>query len=182
MDSHWWGIGLGRTGTNSICEAFRILGCRNVIHNPTFQQLRSAGGGADNGVTIYYKYLDYKFPNSKFVLTTREVLNWLSSMEFISGVSVVRSREADEMIKRRMLLYETVTFDKSKFLRAYFRHHEDVRSYFRSRPQDLLEMDIAAGDGWEKLCAFLGCPKPEVAFPHQHRRGEERARFPRSPA
>ena len=34
-----------------------------------------------------------------------------------------------------------------------------------TRPR-LLEMDIAAGDGWEKLCAFLGRDVPDQPFPH----------------
>jgi hypothetical protein len=29
-------------------------------------------------------------------------------------------------------------------------------------------MDITAGDGWEKLCGFLGMPVPDAPFPHEH--------------
>lgn len=59
-----WGIGLGRTGTNSLCEALRTLGYTFVGHNPRFEELRLLEGGADNGVTLHYKYLDSKFPGS----------------------------------------------------------------------------------------------------------------------
>ena len=48
-----WGIGLGRTGTNSLCEALRILGYTSVGHNPRFEELPSLEGGADNGVTLH---------------------------------------------------------------------------------------------------------------------------------
>ena len=30
-------------------------------------------------------------------------------------------------------------------------------------------MDICGGDGWEKLCCFLGSPIPRVCFPHAGR-------------
>ena len=68
-----WGIGLGRTGTSTLCTAFQILGYKRVEHNPTFEQLADLDAAADNECVLYYKYLDYKFPGSKFVLTTREL-------------------------------------------------------------------------------------------------------------
>lgn len=165
-----WGIGLGRTGTSSLCAALRILGYVAVGHNPPFEELRSLEGGADNGVTLHYKYLDYKFPGSKFVLTTRLLEEWLPSMAYIAERRPVLSREEDTLIYRRMTLYETVAFDSDKFAQAYARHHSDVRRYFAKRPEDLLEMSIVGGDGWEKLCPFLGLPVPDAPFPHLHRR------------
>ena len=87
---HCWGIGLGRTGTNSLCEALRLLGYERVEHNPPFERLASLDGGADNGVLLFYKYLDYKFPNSKFVLMLRPLEDWLHSMEFAASPGVGR--------------------------------------------------------------------------------------------
>ena len=40
--------------------------------------------------------------------------------------------------------------------------------YFADRPGDLLEIDISRGGGWEPLCAFLGEPVPDVAFPRSN--------------
>ena len=31
---------------------------------------------------------------------------------------------------------------------------------------NILVIDIIAGDGWEKLCKFLNCDIPDVAFPN----------------
>lgn len=165
-----WGIGLGRTGTNSFCEALRILGYTAVGHNPRFKELRSLDGGADNGVILNYKYLDYKFPGSKFVLTLRKLSDWLTSMEYIAAANPVRSLDDDLLIYRRMTLYELVLFDTEKFIAAYRRHHSDVRRYFADRPRDLLEMNLVDGEGWEKLCPFLELPVPDVPFPHLHQR------------
>ena len=73
-----WGIGLSRTGTTSFCEALRLLGYKNVVHNPEYAELKDLNGGSDLGVIVFYKYLDYKFPGSKFVLTLRDDLeSWL---------------------------------------------------------------------------------------------------------
>jgi Sulfotransferase domain len=167
-----WGLGLGRTGTNSFCEALRLLGYdRNRIeHNPPFEHLSALEGGADNGVLLFYKYLDFKFPGSKFVLTLRPLESWLNSMAYASERYPIKARNDDLAIMRRMSLYESVTFDREKFEIAYHRHHMDVRRYFAKRPADLLEMDLIGGDGWETLCPFLRLPVPSAPFPHLHAR------------
>jgi hypothetical protein len=164
-----WGIGLGRTGTNSLCDALRVLGYERIRHNPPFDALQSLEGGADNGVLIFYKYIDYKFPGSKFILTLRDLESWLASMKYAAEAFPVVSRDEDVKIMRRMLIYESVRFDRDKFIAAYHRHHGDVRRYFEGRA-DLLEMSIAEGEGWEKLCPFLGLPAPDRPFPHAHKR------------
>jgi hypothetical protein len=147
-----------------------VLGYRNVVHNPRFEELRYLDGGADNGVTLFYKYLDHKFPGSRFVLTTRRLEDWLPSMKATTDSRPI-DREQDLSIQRRMLLYDAVAFDAPKFIRGYHRHHEAVREYFRERPGDLLEMDITQGEGWEKLCPFLGLPVPTEPFPRLNTRG-----------
>lgn len=167
---HCWGIGLGRTGTNSLCDALRLLGYDRVEHNPPFENLRFLQGGADNGVVLFYKYLDYKFPGSKFVLMQRSLEDWLASMEYAAAKFPIKSDQDDLAIMRRMLIYESVTFDRPKFERAYHRHYEDVRRYFCNRKSDVLEMDLVGGEGWDVLCPFPGLPEPGAAFPHSHAR------------
>jgi Sulfotransferase domain len=43
-----------------------------------------------------------------------------------------------------------------------------VPEYFRGREQDLLGLDICAGEGWERLALFLGSAIPGQAFPHRN--------------
>ena len=42
----------------------------------------------------------------------------------------------------------------------------DIKEYFKDRPGDLLVMNICEGEGWEKLCPFLGVPIPNEPFPN----------------
>ena len=167
-----WGIGLCRTGTTSLIDAFLKLGYRRVYNNPTFEELLVADAAADIGCTIYFKFLDYKFPGSKFILTHRDLENWLESVRFVLDNSKKISRKDNIPILRRMLLFETVEYNREKFINAYHRHYQDVRRYFTDRSGDLLEMDITAGDGWEQLCPFLGLEKPIQPFPHTNTRKE----------
>jgi hypothetical protein len=55
-------------------------------------------------------------------------------------------------------------FDRATYAAAYERYVADVRHYFCDRADDLLVLDICAGEGWEKLCPFLGMPVPDVPF------------------
>ena len=62
---------------------------------------------------IFYKYIDYKFPGSKFVLTLRDLDSWLDSMAYAAEIFPVVSRDEDIKIMRRMTIYEAVGFDRT---------------------------------------------------------------------
>jgi hypothetical protein len=164
-----WGIGLPRTGTATLCEVFQRLGYGTVLHNPHFPLLETADAAADNECALFYRYLDYRFPGSKFILTTRPLKDWLKSIKYIMESYPVLRRDENIAIFRRMTLYGTVCFDDVKMIRAYIRHHGEVQDYFRMRPDDLLEVDFTRGDGWERICAFLDLPIPPEPFPHLNR-------------
>jgi Sulfotransferase domain len=149
-----------------LCEVFRRLGYETVLHNPHFRSLETADAAADNECALFYRYLDYRFPGSKFILTTRALQDWLKSIKFVLETCPVLSRQENIAIFRRMTLYGTVCFEISKMSRTYIRHHEEVRDYFRERPNDLLEIDFTRGGGWDKICAFLELPVPAEPFPH----------------
>ncbi len=163
--SHCWGIGLARTGNTSFCAALALLGYFPVKQDPTFEALRDLRGGSGNTVVLHFKYLDYIFPGSKFVLTTRTVESWLHSMER-SHLHNPRPIIGEHgRIARRMALYETLGYEREILADAFERYHSDVRRYFARRPDDLLELNVAGGEDWDRLCPFLGAPQPTEAFP-----------------
>lgn len=168
-----WNIGLPRTGTTTFCEALKILGYAKIKHNPRYEHLNDLQAASDAGCILYYKYLDYKYPNSKFVLAQRDLESWLASAEFI--YTKYPATDKDIAVLRRMHIYESVTFDRDKFIAAYHRHHESVRRYFKARPADLLEMSIVDGEGWGKLCPFLELPIPAETFPHANKQTDNYA-------
>lgn len=160
-----WGLGLARTGNTSFCASLRLLGCDPVEQDPSFEALRNLRGGSGNTVVIHFKYLDYLFPGSKFVLTTRSVESWLASMERSHRLNPRPILGEHERIARRMAIYETVGFEPQVLISAFERHHAEVQRYFAQRPQDLLELRIAEGEGWERLCPFLSVDVPAGPFP-----------------
>ncbi|MFC9222496.1 sulfotransferase family protein [Streptomyces sp. NPDC021218] len=164
-----FGIGLARTGTSSLNKALKMLG-RTSKHFPrSYQTVLEYDCVTDTSVTLGYKYLDFMFPDAKFVLTTRDVDSWLDSMS--SLLEHLASQEiADRYHRLHYALYGTVDFDERKLRDAYRRHHEDVADHFRGRDGSLLTLDLTAGAGFPQLCSFLDEETPDAPFPHSNDR------------
>jgi hypothetical protein len=169
MSGKIFGIGLSKTGTTSLNEALVQLGL-NSKHYPQFRELFAGDfrclekydAVTDIPVAPYYAQLDEAFPGSKFILTVRSLDDWLASME---RWLVPQRRANDFMIQMRLAMYGVTAFHRGRLKYVYERHVREVEDYFRRRPQDLLVLDICAGEGWEKLCAFLEKPVPAGNFP-----------------
>lgn len=193
MNSNYkiFGLGLSRTGTKSLTDALGILGF-DILHYPndevTLQELRSntcnftvlqhADGITDITVVPFYPTLDVLFPGSKFILTIRDQVTWLASLEKHWDYAAQMVAKATETELRdceinwevtqllKMAVFGSYKFDQEHMINVYNCHVQKVASYFHNRPQDLLVMDICGGDDWEKLCPFLGCPVLEKPFPY----------------
>ena len=170
------GIGLSPTGTTSLFAALDILGYRSA----TYRHFRGLGldawlegdfsvdyladydAATDLPLATYYPQLDTLYPGSLFILTVRDVESWLDSARrhFTQDPGSAFGRDV------RLAAYGITGFDESRFQYVYETHLENVNTYFRERTETLLTLDIVGGEGWNKLCAFLGRPIPDVAFPH----------------
>ena len=178
-----FGLGLSKTGTSSLTEALNLLGVRTV-HYPhdeqTLRELRSGQyrlslldnfqGVTDIPVAPFYAELDRAFPGSKFILTVREKEAWLRSCEVHWRLlmqwweNFPEFKIFHEFASART--YGVIQYSRERFSLVYDTHVANVRAYFSERPDDLLVMDICAGDGWEKLCPFLRLDQPHAPFPH----------------
>ena len=58
------------------------------------------------------------------------------------------------------------------FKEAYQKHIQHVQDYFAKRPQDLLNLNIAGGEGWERLCPFVRQPVLKLPFPYKNKNCE----------
>ena len=168
-----WGIGLGRTGTKSLCKSLGEVGYK-ILHNPPDLNAISSSdidGAAEGTVAFHFKYLDLRFPGSKFILTTRELFSWLKSCErAINNLYPIdRFDETDEfynpMVRNRANRYGSLEYNREQLIEKYYQHHADITLHFKGRMDKLLIIDITKGDGWEKLCPFLGQDAPEAPFP-----------------
>jgi hypothetical protein len=104
-----------------------------------------------------YRELDARFPGSKFVLTLRRDSVTHAKSSWDHGVR--RGRHRGPCTEAYL----------AKKIRLYEQHTAEVREYFKDRPEDLLVLCWENGDGWERLCPFLGVPVPGVPIPHLNR-------------
>jgi hypothetical protein len=116
----------------------------------------------DSPWPIIYKELDIKYPHSKFILTLRDSETWIKSQVKHFG------RKKTPM---RKWIYGVGCPESNEkiYITRFENHNEEVKSYFKDRPQDLLILDLTKGDGWKKLCPFLGAEIPNISFPHANK-------------
>jgi hypothetical protein len=174
-----FGLGLSKTGTHSLNKALTILGIPS-IHYPDpadmlagrfDKALEGYKAATDITVAAFYRELDAAYPGSRFVLTLRDMPEWLESVGDHRKRRDGRPEEpGDPKAEVRRRLYGAATFEERTYAAAYERHAAEVRAYFAERPGTLLEMNICAGDGWEALCPFLGLKVPPEPFPDLNKR------------
>jgi hypothetical protein len=173
-----FGTGVQRTGTTSLARALRLLGftvrdcpvelCDDLEH----EVLRRHDAFTDNPIPLLYRELDRRHPGSKFIHTEREERGWLRSVEWLFTVGAVKFRWDRHPAFHRMHrdFYGTTAFEPEAFLAKYRQHNREVREHFAARPGQLLIVDLSRGDGFEKICPFLGVAVPNVPFPHGNQR------------
>jgi hypothetical protein len=191
-----FGIGFPKTATSSLSKALTLLDYRSV-HDPydilprffpeELKDFRYDPGILENNdalagvVCLVFRELDQAYPGSRFILTVRDEENWLASLR---GHLYPRARatrmDAELPLQpfvRSSMFHGDLWFIEAHagdYLAAYRRFNQDVCDYFKGR-DDLLIMNIEAGDGWEKLCGFLGRDIPPEAFPWKNRRSLRRS-------
>jgi len=165
-----FGIGLSRTGTTSLTLALARLGIHSYHFPRTREIIESVAAVTDSTVAAWYRDLDALYPGSKFILTLRNLEDWLDSCEalwrqypdgfdpFITDI--------------HQSLYGRKSFERAAFAAAYDRHRDSVLEHFAGRERDLLLLDVCAGEGWEKLCPFLGFDIPLDDFPRRNVRAD----------
>lgn len=168
-----FGIGMFKTGTKSLGAALSILGY-NGIYRPWFV-LKDSRGRTDNwnrepeawpkyfpqiraraeGYNAFsdapwiflYRQLDNWFPGSKFILTIRKDSKTLAK----SDLNQWRNKPDKPTLQQ--------------FIDRYIEHNKRVVEYFKNK-DNFIVMCFERGDGWKKLCRFLGKPVPKRPFPH----------------
>ncbi len=175
MSPKIFGIGLPKTGTRSLHTAFELLGYHSVHYPVTWEEIDNHEAAAGMSIACQFEELDRLYPRSKYILTVRDLNQWLESCKNHYGQRISPDELSPQL--REVILgfmqkaYGTASYDPVLFQDAYFRHIQRVKNYFTHRPKDLLMLNIDE-DGWEQLCPFIGKPIPDVPFPHQNKKCE----------
>lgn len=155
---------------------------------PDFRRYDDIDAVCDVPAALFYHELMTAYPDAKVILTIRDVDSWWRSIRRLyTDVPVAPQaslrqqiakklklplvgRESEGTVFRRNLRYcafgSPVPIEHL-YKRTFLQHNAAVVA--RTPPDRLLIMDVTAGDGWEKLCAFLGVPVPSTPFPSENR-------------
>jgi hypothetical protein len=158
-----FGIGLPKTATTSLCHAMIILGykSKHLLLKPEIE-VEQYDFVNDVPIPTRYQQYDKLFPRSKFILTLRDKHSWLKSCKkhFANSVSTNHI-----YYKYRMEQFGINKYNGDIFSNMYDKHNQEVKDYFKYRPNDLLVLNICNGEGWSKLCCFLNKKIPDKPFP-----------------
>jgi hypothetical protein len=157
---------------------------------PDFRRYDDVDAVLDIPSAYFYRELLDAYPEARAILTVRDVEDWWKSVERhvnvnfpyqspkmfgydhrrrALGASPLDDPGADNHFKMLLLncVYGSTIALEYLYKKKYLDHNESV---VRDVPESrLLVMDVTAGDGWDKLCGFLGVPVPDEPFPHEHR-------------
>ena len=117
---------------------------------------------------FFWRELIEKYPAAKVVLTVRDPEKWYSSAERMIWAASSRPTPPELAEFREMVdatnwigMFHGRFADKQYAIRVFTEHNEQVR---RAVPAGrLLEYEV--GEGWARLCDFLGVPVPAADFP-----------------
>jgi hypothetical protein len=134
--------------------------------------------------------LDHEFPRSKFILTVRDSPEqWYNSLtKFHAKLWGLHNRiPTKEDLKKALYIYkgrawemnriiyttpESEPYKKDVLIKHYIDYNNSVKEYFRHRPDDLLVLNVAEEDAYQKLCNFLNIRSDRQKFPWKNKTEE----------
>jgi len=158
-------IGLPRTATTSICEAFLQLGYKTAHTAYTKACFEQATVIADTPVFADFKQLDSLYPNAKFIYLDRSLTDWLPSIKQLllrMEQNITRADGGFNLHIKRVYqeIFAPFTLENIQsddFLKAcYLRHQKCVFSYFNDRLSDFISINISEKESINTLHQFLG--------------------------
>lgn len=131
-------------------------------------------------------HVDKAFPNSKFILTERtSPEQWYQSLvrfhstlfgqngNLPTGEDLLKADYIAPGFAAKAVLLNGTTLDdpyhKPTLIQKYIEHNQAVKAYFRDRPDDLLVINLAEPDAYQRFTAFLDVTSPYDSFPWENK-------------
>jgi len=133
----------------------------------------------DYPASLYWRQIAKYYPTAKVILTVRDADKWYDSvMATIYPASTPREYGPGEDHRQRIHKmvrkaiwngqFEGRFEDRSYAVKAFRSWNDAVEEEL---PKDRL-LVYRVGEGWERLCQFLGLPVPDIEFPNKNSRQE----------
>lgn len=184
-------IGHGKTATKSLNKALHMLGYKTAhfygagvygllytnaaelrqhdfLFTPDPETGKHVDAVMDTPVVDFYNEILLSYPNARVILTIRKLESWLKSQQkFYCCYAGGCKNWLDPWRRGSNIVFGTECPSPTQAVKRYTLHN---RAVVDAVPADrLLVMDIPGGDGWGKLCSFLGLSIPSnMTFPSRH--------------
>jgi hypothetical protein len=151
--------------------------------HPTFRRYDDVDAVVDLPASLFFKELADAYPEAKVVLTIRDVDDWWRGVKrhfevnYVANERLLRHRVAqaigvpfrerpEDSFRRLLRQYAYGSTIPTEYLykKRFIEHNHLVQTLIP--PERLLVIDITKGDGWQKLCPFLGLDTMTSPFPH----------------
>lgn len=169
--------GLSRTGSRSLAKALDMLGFR-VCHwqphrlsdvilgqtpNPDFRRYDDVHAILDLPASLFFRELAQTYKSSRVILTVRDEDDWWKSVwdHYLWVHQNLEGQMLKEAIQTQMIAYGTTRPNEYIYKKKFREHNEAVLALF----PDALVLNVCAGDGWSKLCPWVGFDAPDRPFP-----------------
>lgn len=173
-----FGIGLNKTATKSLGMCFEAMGFKNRTYSlqafklyqkkdwtALFEFIDQHDSFEDWPWPLMYKEIDARYPDAKFILTTRVTEDiWYKSLCKMA-VRMGPMRDFEKPIYG----YSMPHGHRQEHIDIYRKHNADVRAYFSDRPGKLLEICFDQGFHMNTLTDFLGEPEIDFKPPHANK-------------
>lgn len=159
-----------KQGTSSLRYAIKALGWSAIGYCAGGQDIvdRFVAGVVnwdavfDLPAASMWRELADTYPHAKVIYTPRDTESWLASIEDWLQHYPFKTPAEQSFAKK---LYGSATFDRATYEAAKVKHETEVRVWGSRHPDRFMIFDVIGGDGWERLCPFLGVPVPDKPFP-----------------
>jgi hypothetical protein len=171
-------VGFQKTGTTSLGMALSYLGYQvcgyypfrdlarpgqfdeNLFKRRLFEMAETHDAFKDTPWPVFYKELDERYPNSKFILIVRDTEKWIRS-------ATQDFQDYENAIHNYIYGVPYPVGNEEIFINRYERHNREVQDYFSDRPDDLITLNLDKGEvNWNNICGFLGYHIPDKDWPH----------------
>lgn len=172
MSSKIFGIGLPKTGTWSLCLSMNFLGLDSMhyIEPDTLENyikiIKTKDFVNDCPVNYIFELLSIKFPNSKYICTTRNFDSWINSSKIFFKKEKVKEFQKEHLIK----LFGVSFFDEMSFKKTYNLHMEKVANFSKNNQVLILPLEKKSDEKWHLICNFLKFKKPNKQYPWINKR------------
>jgi len=177
-----FGIGLNKTGTTTLGRCLEMLGFKKHVSVRFDLLAKYREGSLDEIFSVADQnesFEDFPWPlmyrelylrygdGARYILTKRaSSQDWLNSLKRHS-LKTSRNNHC------RLLAYGYAYPHGLEYyhLSFYQRHNQAIKDFFVKQRSEhlLLEISFDSGDGWDKLCGFLGLSVPNAQFPHENK-------------